>query len=69
MKLVAEFAKSIGRESFVNMAIDDFQGLLVEKEVDEADLMEMASEAVNQIDPEDTSTDEDCAVNNLTLKT
>nr|XP_012147629.1 PREDICTED: tigger transposable element-derived protein 1-like [Megachile rotundata] len=51
-----------------DMAIEDVQELLVEEEVDEADLMEMASEAVNQIDSEDTSTDEDCAVNNLTLK-
>ncbi|XP_017891414.1 tigger transposable element-derived protein 1-like [Ceratina calcarata] len=65
---ILELAKSIGGEGFVDMTIEDVQDLLVEGEVDEADLMEMASEAVNQIDSEDTSTDEDCAVNNLTLK-
>ncbi|KAI4478474.1 hypothetical protein M0804_011797 [Polistes exclamans] len=50
------------------MTIEDVQDLLMEREVDEADLMEMASEAVNQINSEDTSTDEDSAVNNLILK-
>lgn len=30
--------------------------------------LEMASEAVNQTDPEDTTTDEDSAANDLTLK-
>lgn len=30
--------------------------------------MEIASEAVNQIDSENNSTDEDCEINNLTLK-
>lgn len=44
------------------------QDLLVEGEVDEVDLMEMSTEAVNQIDFEDNSTDEDSEVNNLTLK-
>nr|XP_033328818.1 tigger transposable element-derived protein 1-like [Megalopta genalis] len=65
---ILELSKSIGGEGFVDIAIEDVQDLLVEEEVDEADLIEMAPEAVNQIDSEDTSTDEDCAVNNLTLK-
>ncbi|KAG8222767.1 hypothetical protein J437_LFUL007829 [Ladona fulva] len=59
---ILELAKSIGGEGFVDMAIEDVQDLLVEEEVNEADLMEMASEAVNQIDSEDISTDEDCGV-------
>ncbi|XP_017759970.1 PREDICTED: methyltransferase-like protein 16 homolog [Eufriesea mexicana] len=50
------------------MAIEDVRDLLVEEEVDDADLMEMASEAVNQIDSKDTSADEDCAITNLSLK-
>ncbi|CAL7935174.1 unnamed protein product [Xylocopa violacea] len=53
---------------FVDMATKDIQDLLVEEEVDEADLMEMASLDANQIDFEDASSDEDCAVKNLTLK-
>ncbi|XP_017796951.1 PREDICTED: tigger transposable element-derived protein 1-like [Habropoda laboriosa] len=65
---ILELAKSIGGEGFVDMAIEDVQDLLVEEEVDEADLMEMASEVGNQIDSEDNSTAEDCEVNNLTLK-
>ena len=40
----------------------------MEEEVVEAYLMEIASEAVNQIDSEEYSTDEDCEVNNSTLK-
>ncbi|XP_066255898.1 tigger transposable element-derived protein 1-like [Euwallacea similis] len=64
---ILELAKSIEGEGFVDMANEDVQDLLVE-EVDEADLMRMASEDVNQINSEDTSTDEDCEVNNLTLK-
>lgn len=31
-------------------------------------MMETETEAVNQIDSEDNNTDEDCEVNNLTLK-
>ncbi|KAI4486394.1 hypothetical protein M0802_012285 [Mischocyttarus mexicanus] len=58
---ILKLAKSIGSEGFLDMAIEDFQDLLVEEEVDKADLMEIVSEAVNQIDSEDTSTDEDCA--------
>lgn len=34
------------------------------EEVDEADLMKMASEAVNQIDSKDNSTDDDWEINN-----
>lgn len=52
----------------MDMATKDIQDLLVEEEVDEADLMEMASLDANQIDFEDASSDEDCAVKNLTLK-
>jgi len=35
------------------MAIEDVQDLLVEEEIDEVDLMEMASEAVNHINSKD----------------
>lgn len=66
--VILEVAKSIGGEGFVDMATEDIQDLLVEEEVDEADLMEMASLDANQIDFEDASSDEDCAVKNLTLK-
>ena len=40
----------------------------MEEKVDEAGLMKMASETVNQIDSEHNSTEEDCDVNNSTLK-
>nr|XP_031850389.1 tigger transposable element-derived protein 1-like [Nomia melanderi] len=62
---ILECAKLIGGEGFMDMAIEDIQDLLVEKEIDEA---EMASEVVNQIDSENNNTDEDYEVNNLTLK-
>ncbi|KAI4477435.1 hypothetical protein M0804_012821 [Polistes exclamans] len=44
---ILELAKSIGGEGFVDMTIEDVQDLLVEAEVDEANLMEMASKATN----------------------
>lgn len=43
----------------------DVQDLLLEKEVEKVNLMEMEFE-INQIDSEDN--DEDCEINNLTLK-
>ncbi|XP_015186585.1 PREDICTED: uncharacterized protein LOC107071792 [Polistes dominula] len=64
---IFELAESIENDDLVNMAVENVQCLLSEDEVDVANLMKMASEDVNQIDPEDSSTDEDCSVNNLTL--
>ncbi|XP_017764646.1 PREDICTED: MAM domain-containing glycosylphosphatidylinositol anchor protein 1-like [Eufriesea mexicana] len=45
---IIELAKSIGDEGFVDVAVEDVQDLLVEEKVDEADLMEMTSEAEGQ---------------------
>lgn len=65
---ILEVAKSIGGEGFVAMATEYIQGLLMEEEVDEADLMEMTSLYANQINFEDARSDEDCAVKNSTFK-
>ncbi|GIY51525.1 hypothetical protein CEXT_248651 [Caerostris extrusa] len=61
---ILEPAKSIGGKGFMDMVIEDVQGLLKEEEDDEADLMQMAPVTVNESDSEDSSTDENCEVNN-----
>lgn len=63
---ILECARLVGGEGFVDMAIEDIQDLLVEQEIGEADLVEMASEP--QINEIDSSSDEYNEVNILTLK-
>ena len=58
----------IGGEGLDDMVIQDVQDSLIEDEIAEADLLEMASEVVQQVDFEEKSSDEDWEINNLTLK-
>ena len=64
-KCILELAISIGGEGFADMAIADVEDLLVDDEVGEADLVEMASE-VNLIDSDENSTDKDFEIHNFT---
>lgn len=64
---IVEIAKSVRGEGFDDMTIEDIQELLIEKDIDKMDPVEMAL-GINQIDSEDDSTDENSELQNFTLK-
>lgn len=55
---ILKLTKLIRGESFMNMAIEDIQHLLIEEKINEANLMKM--EAINHIDSVDNGINKDC---------
>lgn len=55
---ILKLTKLIRGESFMNMAIEDIQHLLIEEKINEANLMKM--EAINYIDSVDNGINKDC---------
>lgn len=55
---ILKLTKLIRGESFINMAIEDIQHLLIEEKINEANLMKM--EAINHIDSVDNGINKDC---------
>lgn len=55
---ILKLTKLIRGESFMNMAIEDIQHLLIEEKINEANLMKM--EAINHIDFVDNGINKDC---------
>lgn len=53
-----KLTKLIRDESFMNMAIENLQHLLIEEKINEANLMKM--EAINHIDSVDNGINKDC---------
>ncbi|CAK9822349.1 Tigger transposable element-derived protein 1 [Anthophora retusa] len=64
---IVRVAKSLGGEGFDDMNSEDIQELLIEEDVDEADLMGMTSE-LDEIHSEDDSVDENSEFQNFTLE-
>lgn len=55
---ILKLTKLIRGESFMNMAIEDIQHLLIEEKINQANLMKM--EAINHIDSVDNGINKDC---------